>query len=88
VTLTIVPRLVVGLTAGVEQWPLGDSVWQDTRIELPFPGLAGRYTNALTGEEVNLDSGAKGLMLPLSAALASFPVVLLERTGNGPTTSK
>ncbi len=79
VALTIVPRLPWSLTAGSGAWPLGEPIWQDTRIELTSPRMAGHYTNALTGEEFDLKPGPGGIYLSLGAALAHFPLALLER---------
>jgi (1->4)-alpha-D-glucan 1-alpha-D-glucosylmutase len=50
--------------------------WEGTHLPLPAD-LAGRYRNALTGEE--LRAGKRGL--DLTQVFASFPVALLERTG-------
>src|SRR5262249_31724434 len=46
--VVVVPRLVVGLTGGIEQPPLGHDVWGKTTLLLP-PQLAGRgYHNVFT----------------------------------------
>ena len=74
--LTVFPRLLA--RRGVDAPPLGLEYWADTRLELPA-ALAGRYTNVFTGERVTVEAAGDGARLPLSAALAAFPVALLDR---------
>jgi (1->4)-alpha-D-glucan 1-alpha-D-glucosylmutase len=87
VGLVVVPRLVVRLTGGLEQPPLGHEVWGKTTLLLP-PHLAGRdYHNVFTGEVLLPASaplggaqcmswGAPGLLL--GDLLGRFPVALLH----------
>jgi (1->4)-alpha-D-glucan 1-alpha-D-glucosylmutase len=78
VVLVVVPRLVVRLTGGREQPPLGLEVWGKTALLLP-PHLAGRdYHNVFTGEVLlqNTSCGAPGLLL--GELLGRFPVALLR----------
>jgi (1->4)-alpha-D-glucan 1-alpha-D-glucosylmutase len=87
VVLVVVPRLVVGLTGGVEQPPLGLDVWGKTALLLP-PHLASRdYHNVFMGEVLrpayarppdtwNTSWGAPGLLL--GTLLECFPVALLH----------
>jgi (1->4)-alpha-D-glucan 1-alpha-D-glucosylmutase len=72
--LVVVPRLAYGLLAGKTLWPVGESVWRDTRLELP--GSAAPWRNCLTGEYHPLG----GHELMLQQALATFPVALLSRS--------
>ena len=76
--LVMVPRLVFGLTRGVERFPLGEELWQDTYISLPAPGRQENFRNVLTGE-IHSVSGA-GNILQLSKVFARFPVALMERS--------
>jgi (1->4)-alpha-D-glucan 1-alpha-D-glucosylmutase len=72
----VVPRLVATLT-GDRGFALPEAAhWKGTRLPLPAD-LAGRYRNALSGEE--LRAGKRGL--DLTEVFASFPVALLERIG-------
>ena len=73
--LVIVPRLVVTLTGGTDQLPLGAAVWQDTSLALPstFAGL--RYRNLLTGAALQAGAGAPGLLL--ADVCTDLPVALL-----------
>lgn len=77
--LVVVPRLVVGLTQGHEQPPLGARVWKDTILALPRERTGRTYRNLLTGEMLSVErrDGAPGL--PLATLLQCFPVALLER---------
>jgi (1->4)-alpha-D-glucan 1-alpha-D-glucosylmutase len=74
--ITVVPRLVAGLTRG-RSFALPEARdWAGTRIPLP-DDLAGRYRNVLTGEELRADKGG----LDAEQVFAAFPVALLERIG-------
>ena len=71
--VVVCPRLVVGLTGGNEEPPVGQAVWVNTRVLLP-PGLSGAtFRNLFSGEEFTAPDA-----LPVAAALAQFPVALLR----------
>jgi (1->4)-alpha-D-glucan 1-alpha-D-glucosylmutase len=70
--VTVVPRLVFRLTGG--DAPLGDAVWEDTRIEVP----AGDWTNWLTGESLQAEPVGTAWQLPAGRVLCQFPVALLQ----------
>jgi (1->4)-alpha-D-glucan 1-alpha-D-glucosylmutase len=74
--IAVVPRLVATLTRDRGFALPEASDWKGTRIPLPDE-LAGRYRNALTGEE--LRAGKHGL--DADEVFADFPVALLERIG-------
>jgi (1->4)-alpha-D-glucan 1-alpha-D-glucosylmutase len=74
--ITVVPRLVVGLTDGEELPPVG-AVWGDTQLTLNESLPSGRYRDVLTAKEYDI---AKGLAL--SDLLATLPVALLELVGS------
>ena len=76
VSLTVVPRLVLGLLNGVEEVPCGSTIWGDTSLDLSAPGLTGTYVNAITSEETTTIAGSNGPALALSAGLSDFPVAL------------
>jgi (1->4)-alpha-D-glucan 1-alpha-D-glucosylmutase len=77
--LVVIPRLVVRLTAGIEQWPLGAGIWRDTRLALPLQAAGESYHNPLTGETAYAELEGNGRVLRLSSILNSFPVALLVR---------
>lgn len=66
--IVAVPRLLVGLTNGEMQPPVGD-VWGDTVLFVP----EGQYRNVLTGKEISV-----GGELALRDVFARFPVAMLE----------
>lgn len=72
--LTVVPRLVLGLTGGVERSPMGD-VWQDTVLEVPTESRDAAYRNVFTGKVVKAKEGS----LSLRDVLRHFPVALMEK---------
>jgi (1->4)-alpha-D-glucan 1-alpha-D-glucosylmutase len=83
-TISIAPRLVVGLTNGSERPPIGRDVWQDTAITVPNTRAGDFFRNVFTNEriEVREHDGQPGLVI--AEALSTFPVALLEKA-NLPT---
>lgn len=77
--IVVAPWLVVGLTDGVEQAPLGERIWGDTRLLLPDDAIGAAYWNVLTGEVLTADEQDGGVGLPLASICGHFPVSLLER---------
>jgi (1->4)-alpha-D-glucan 1-alpha-D-glucosylmutase len=73
--LTVVPRLVVGLTGGAVRLPLGTEVWADTRLALPGSADGEVWVNHLTGEHLTVT----GAGLAMGQLVRHFPVALLER---------
>lgn len=72
--IVVAPRLVVALTGGEEQLPLGEAVWGETALALP-EALRGRdFTAALSGAGVRADADGN---LRLADLLRHFPVALL-----------
>jgi (1->4)-alpha-D-glucan 1-alpha-D-glucosylmutase len=78
-----VPRLMLRLTGGNEQLPLGHAVWQDTRLVLPAAAPGERYRNLFTGEVLTVVEGGDGPGLPLADVFRTFPVALLTTVGAG-----
>jgi (1->4)-alpha-D-glucan 1-alpha-D-glucosylmutase len=73
-----VPRLVVGLTGGVERHPLGEEVWLDTKLILPAGPPAGTYRSVFTGEEFRVQEHEGLTGMSLASLFDCFPVALLE----------
>ncbi len=73
--LTIVPRLLLDLTARATRPPLGGEVWGDTRVMLRSPM---RCRDALSGAMRDCRPGTKGSYLPLAELFDTLPVALLE----------
>jgi (1->4)-alpha-D-glucan 1-alpha-D-glucosylmutase len=84
--IVAVPRLIVGLTGGGGQLPLGQSVWLNTRFALPRRPSLQRYDNVLTGESVSAEEHGGQIGLPLSELFRSFPVALLAPAVEGSAT--
>ncbi len=76
-----VPHLVVGLTGGAEQPPLGDGVWQDTWLALPYEQAGRTYRNMFSGETLVVSERDGAVGLAVAAIFSAFPVALLERIG-------
>jgi (1->4)-alpha-D-glucan 1-alpha-D-glucosylmutase len=65
--LVIVPRWTAKLMDAVNELPLGEQVWADTRIGAP----AARMRDVLTEREITIDG-----TLPVANALTDFPVAV------------
>ena len=74
--VAIAPRLPAPLMDAPDQWPIGESAWQNTRILLPPSLGAQRCRHLLTGETVDVSSPADPA-LRAATALATSPVALL-----------
>jgi (1->4)-alpha-D-glucan 1-alpha-D-glucosylmutase len=75
VSITVVPRLMVGLGIEPGALPCGAAVWGDTRIELPFLSDGDVLRNAFTGEEMRVTGGG----LAIAELLARVPVAVMTR---------
>lgn len=78
--LTIVPRFVTRLAAPGKGPPLGERVWGETAVVLPFDKGETPYRNLFTGEIVRAREHNGAAALLLRDVLAHFPVALLERS--------
>ena len=72
--LTVVPRLVAA--RGISE-PVGADYWGDTMLVLP-PEVTGSLRNAFTGADTVVARSGDVGRVPVGAALATFPVALLE----------
>jgi (1->4)-alpha-D-glucan 1-alpha-D-glucosylmutase len=76
--VTVVPRLVLGLTGGHDRPPVGEAVWNGTRLVLPR-GQAGRpFRNVFTTEVLCAREDGANASLRLADMLGKFPVALFE----------
>ena len=80
--ITVVPRLVVGLTGKELVDPIGPNVWSDTRLLLPDAEPGTRYRDVFSGETNKASAGDDGAVLPLAEVFAAFPFALLQRTSS------
>ncbi|MFI4951913.1 MAG: malto-oligosyltrehalose synthase [Burkholderiales bacterium] len=74
--LTVVPRLLLDLTARGTRAPLGSTVWGDTRVLLPL--RAGSYRDVLTGAIRGRPQLAQASYLAVADLFDTLPVALLE----------
>ena len=75
--IVVAPRLVATLAGDAEAAPIGEGVWQDTRITLPAAWRGMAYRNLFTDEIARGDANGERPALQLSAILGRFPVALL-----------
>jgi (1->4)-alpha-D-glucan 1-alpha-D-glucosylmutase len=75
VSITVVPRLMVGLGIEPGALPCGPGVWGDTRVELPFLAEGDVLRNVLTGEDARVTGGG----LAIADLLARAPVAVLTK---------
>ena len=78
-TISIAPRLVVGLTNGSERPPIGRDVWQDTALSIPNTRAGDFFRNVFTNERIAVREHYGRPVLMMSEVLGTFPVALLER---------
>jgi maltooligosyltrehalose synthase len=73
----IVPRLVATLTPDADRPPLGEDVWNDTRIVLPENGVRPHYRNVFTDTCVKVRRDGDGAFLRAAEVFEHFPVATL-----------
>jgi (1->4)-alpha-D-glucan 1-alpha-D-glucosylmutase len=78
--ITVVPRLVVGLTRKELLDPIGTEVWGDTRLILPDAEPGTRYRDVFSGETISAMVRDDGARLGMGNVFAALPFALLERT--------
>jgi len=71
--IVLVPRLVAGLL-NEQRLPLGQDVWENTRLQLP---CADRFLNVFNGQILDGSQNE----VPVSQILSEFPVAVLNRIG-------
>ncbi len=76
--LTVVPRLLASFITP-DTNPLGENVWGDTSLALPFEVPGSRYRNVFTGEVIECIK-QEPTSLYAKDILREFPVALLLRT--------
>jgi (1->4)-alpha-D-glucan 1-alpha-D-glucosylmutase len=75
--IVVVPRLIGQLLSDDQTMPLGEAVWQDTRLLVPDIDPQRPWRNVFTGESVPFSQEAGQTMLPVAGLMAHFPVALL-----------
>jgi (1->4)-alpha-D-glucan 1-alpha-D-glucosylmutase len=77
IVITVAPRFFVGLLGKTELLPLGDTIWGNTVVELPFYHADQRYSCGFTGKVLEPLQHASGWRLPVAQIVAEFPVGLV-----------
>jgi (1->4)-alpha-D-glucan 1-alpha-D-glucosylmutase len=77
--LVVAPRLIAGLLNDMDAPPIGDRVWEDTQVLLPFCSCPKKYRNVFTGETVDPQKSEGGEKITLSKILGEFPVAVCFR---------
>jgi (1->4)-alpha-D-glucan 1-alpha-D-glucosylmutase len=77
VAMVAAPRLMTRLVPEFGDLPLGEAVWQDTRVPLPGIEPGRRLRNVFTGEEVMAAEHEGRASVRAAEAFAHFPVALL-----------
>ncbi len=82
VAIVLVPRLVARL-GGPDRLPIGETVWQDTRMLLPEHLSELRWRNLFTGQVVSAKQAERRSVLALDEVFADFPLALLTSIEEG-----
>jgi (1->4)-alpha-D-glucan 1-alpha-D-glucosylmutase len=77
IVITMAPRFFVRLLGESEILPLGEKIWGDTTVELPFHRLNNQYSCAFTGKLLMPHQQLPGFCLSVAHVLAEFPVGLI-----------
>ena len=75
--ITVAPRFFAGLPGVADRLPLGEKIWGDTAVAMPFHRRDNQYTCAFTGKPLKPDQRPSGWRLPVAQVLADFPVGLI-----------
>ncbi|MDD1620926.1 MAG: malto-oligosyltrehalose synthase [Methylococcaceae bacterium] len=77
IVITVAPRFLARRLGDAEVLPLGEKVWGNTSVELPFHQQDKLYTCAFTGKVLKPDNQLSGWRLSVAQVLAEFPVGLV-----------
>jgi (1->4)-alpha-D-glucan 1-alpha-D-glucosylmutase len=76
--ITLAPRFFAQLLGDVDTLPLGETVWGDTTVDMPFYRPDNQYNCAFTGTVLTPHRRLSGWCLPVAQILAAFPVGLIS----------
>lgn len=77
IVITLAPRFFAQLLGETRSLPLGDKVWGDTTVDLPFHRNDMQYKCAFTGKVLSPHQRGSGWALSMALALTEFPVGLI-----------
>jgi (1->4)-alpha-D-glucan 1-alpha-D-glucosylmutase len=72
--ITIIPRLVMTLSAAEERPPVGAKIWKDTRLILAKAEAGREYRNVITHQRVAAQADGNYATLHIAEVLADFPI--------------
>jgi len=72
--LVVVPRLIAGLLNDMDVPPIGERVWEDTHVLLPFCSCSKKYQNLFTGKTLDPQKSEGCEKIAVSKILEEFPV--------------
>jgi (1->4)-alpha-D-glucan 1-alpha-D-glucosylmutase len=75
--ITVAPRFFAGLLGEANKLPLGEKVWGDTTVKIPFHRRDNQYTCVFTGKVLKLEQRLSDWRLPVAQVLSGFPVGLI-----------
>ena len=75
--ITVAPRFFAGLTGETAMLPIGEKIWGDTAVLVPFHRQGTHYACAYTGKVLEPKLDLSAWRLPVALMLAEFPVGLI-----------
>jgi (1->4)-alpha-D-glucan 1-alpha-D-glucosylmutase len=76
--ITVAPRFFAQLLGDIDTLPLGEKVWGNTTVDMPFPPRDNQYTCAFTGKVLKpQQQRLSGWCMPVAQVLTEFPVGLI-----------
>ncbi len=76
--ITLAPRFFAQLPSAADTLPLGEKIWGNTTVDLPFHRQDNRYTCVFTGKVLKPHQWRSGWCLTIAELLADFPVGLIS----------
>jgi (1->4)-alpha-D-glucan 1-alpha-D-glucosylmutase len=75
--ITVVPRFLAQLLSETDTLPLGEKIWGNTTVDLPFHHRDNQYTCSFTEKVLKPHQRGSGWCLLIAQVLAEFPVGLI-----------
>jgi (1->4)-alpha-D-glucan 1-alpha-D-glucosylmutase len=76
IVITVAPRFFAQLLGETDRLPLGEKIWGNTTVEIPFHQHDNQYTCVFTGKVLEIQQQTR-CCLPVAQVLAEFPVGLI-----------
>ena len=78
-SVTVTPRWFFKLCNGIDSIPIGETVWEDTWLDISSLGLGPRLRNILVGESIPVEERDGRTGIPLSILFKRFPYAVLVK---------